>query len=76
MTPATQQEVRKAICEDDLKTLAHIAGPCVTIQIPAYRPGDGSGSRHTLLRDLAQEAVSRVRNLNRTKGSVEQLASK
>ena len=74
MTPTTQ-ETKKAISEADLKALAHRSGPCVTIQTPAYKPGDGTGTRRVQLRELAHEAVLRVRNLNLAKESPELIDS-
>ena len=68
MTPAIQ-EVRKPICEADLKMLTHQTGPCVTISVPPFRPGDGAGSRHAVLRELAHTAAARLRDLHRQRGA-------
>jgi Bacterial archaeo-eukaryotic release factor family 3 len=50
---------------DDLKLLSRHTGPCVTISIPRYQPGTGSGTRHAHLRNLTQIAVEQVGHLNR-----------
>lgn len=62
---ATTVGILKNLNVEGLKMLAHQAGPCATIQIPAYRPGSGDGSRLMNLRQLTHEAARQLRNLDR-----------
>ena len=61
----TDTAILKNLNVEDLKKLAHQTGPCVTIQVPAFRPGSGDGSREVNLRQLTHKAVRQLRNLDR-----------
>ncbi len=50
---------------DDLKGLARYTGPCVTIQIPGYRPGSGGPTRLAHLRQLTHTAAAALRKISR-----------
>ena len=56
----------KQLDVEDLRRLAHLEGPCVTLHIPDSHPGAGDGSRSVQLRQLTQTAVEALGNLNRT----------
>jgi hypothetical protein len=58
------QTTLKHLNFEDLKALARYTGPCVTIQIPGYRPGTNGGSRSSHLRQVTQAAVDGLRKLN------------
>jgi hypothetical protein len=45
---------------DDLRDLLRARGPCLTIQLPAFHPGEASGSSATLLRTKLGEAARRL----------------
>lgn len=61
---STTKTTRKSLNMEDLKALARYAGPCVTIQLPSFRPGAGTGSRQAHLRQLTQAAAEGLRKLN------------
>jgi hypothetical protein len=73
MTP-TQTITLKNLNIEDLKALARQSGPCVSIQVPAYQPGSGGGTRQAHVRQLTQTALERLRNLKRP-AEAEQVAS-
>ncbi len=64
MTP-TMTGTLKNLNSDELKALARQVGPCVTIQIPAYQPGAGGGSRQAHLRQLTHTALEELGKLDR-----------
>lgn len=64
MTPA-MSKAAKYLSLEDLKVLSRHTGPCVTISVPGYQPGAGSGSRHAHLRNLTQTAAEQLRHLDR-----------
>jgi hypothetical protein len=74
MTP-TQTNTLKHLNIDDLKALARQAGPCISIQVPAYQPGSGGGSRLAHLRQLTQKALEGLRNLDRPAKAGEAIAA-
>lgn len=61
---STTRIVPKNLHIEDLKALARYDGPCVSIRLPAFRPGAGTGSRLAHLRQLAQTAADGLRKLN------------
>jgi release factor family 3 len=64
MTP-TIAGTLKNLNIDELKALARQSGPCITIQVPAYQPGAGGGSRQANLRQLTHTAVEELGKLDR-----------
>jgi hypothetical protein len=71
---ATTKNTLKHLNIDHLKALARYTGPCVTIQLPSYHPGDGGGSRVAHLRQLTQAAADGLRKLDRP-GEADQVAA-
>lgn len=64
MTTSTSITPLKSLHMEDLRALARYHGPCVTIQLPSYHPGAGSGTRLAHLRQLTQAAADGLRKLN------------
>jgi hypothetical protein len=64
MTTSTSITQLKSLHMEDLRALARYHGPCVTIQLPSYHPGAGSGTRLAHLRQLTQAAADGLRKLN------------
>ncbi len=62
---AIMQYTLKPLDAEELKKLARCEGPCVTVQIPDFRPGAPAGSRHARMRQLTQTAAAQLRDLNR-----------
>jgi hypothetical protein len=50
---------------DELRRLAHLQAPCVTIQVPDSHPGASDVPRTALLRQLTQSAIESLGNLSR-----------
>src|SRR5262245_35051635 len=48
----------------DIHTLARASGPCVTIRVPPFHPGEAVGNRATLLPQLAQKAAAELREFS------------
>ena len=48
----------KQLDMEDLRGLAHLKGPCVTLQIPDSHPGAADSARRTQLRQLTHNAVT------------------
>jgi len=46
----------------EISALAHSEGPCVSMQLPDYKPGAGEGTRSAHLRDMTQAAIEQLRN--------------
>ena len=63
--PATNVPL-KQLDTEELRRLAHLQGPCVTIQVPDSHPGASDMPRTALLRQLTQRAIEGLRNLSRT----------
>lgn len=51
---------------EELRKLAHLQGPCVTMQVPDSHPGASDVPRTTQLRQLTQRAIESLGNLSRT----------
>ena len=62
---ASMTDTVKNLNVEELKLLARQSGPCVSIQIPAYQPGAGGGSRQAYLRQLTHKAEEALRNMDR-----------
>ena len=49
-----------------IQELARCSGPCITIFLPPFRPGEQApGAASTMLRNFVQEAASRLETLPR-----------
>lgn len=64
MAPILKKSTSKFLNMEDLKALAHHKGPCVTMCVPAFQPGAGTGTRHAHLQELTQAAAGKLRALN------------
>jgi hypothetical protein len=56
----------KQLDMEELRKLAHLQGPCVTMQVPDSHPGAAGVPRTTQLRQLTQSAIESLGNLSRT----------
>ncbi len=56
----------KQLDTETLRKLAHVQGPCVTIQMPDSQPGASAVRRTALLRQLTQQAIESLGNMSRT----------
>jgi release factor family 6 len=74
MTTATDMTM-KTLDLDELRTLARQTGPCITLQIPAVKPGAGDGSRHAYLRQLTQDASNKLSVVNRSPEAAQVIAT-
>lgn len=73
--PAATTTPLKALNEYELKTLARTEGPCITIQVPGFRPGAPDDVRSTLLRQLTHTAAAQLRDFDRSERGSKLLAS-
>lgn len=65
----------KLLEAEDVQTLARARGPCVTMAVPGFHPGESAGTRAALLRQLAQKAAVELGKFSRSKASSETAAS-
>lgn len=59
----------------DLQALARAPGPCVTITVPGFHPGETAGARAVVLRQLAQNAAVKLGKYSRSSDAVNVAAS-
>jgi hypothetical protein len=59
---------------EDLRSFAHLQGPCVTLQVPDSRPGTADAPRKAQLRQLTHTAVEALGNFS-PKSSAETVAN-
>lgn len=65
----------KQLDMEELRRLSHLKGPCVTIQVPDSHPGAKDVPRTAELRQLTQQAIDGLGNLNRNSGHSNRAAS-
>jgi hypothetical protein len=77
----TTQSTPKTLNANELTALAKAQGPCVTIRVPDFHPGAAGPVRSVLVRQLTQNAATRLRDMHKSEEaqkvitSLEQLAS-
>lgn len=67
-TPSTKLQLLEP---ENIQNLARINGPCVTIKVPGFHPGESAGTRAALLRQLAQKAAADLGEFSRSRAATE-----
>jgi hypothetical protein len=63
-TPNTKLQLLEP---ENIQELARVSGPCVTVKVPGFHPGESAGTRAALLRQLAQKAAADLGEFSRSR---------
>ncbi|MEQ1886891.1 MAG: hypothetical protein ABL967_17650 [Bryobacteraceae bacterium] len=72
---ATPSNKLQLLEPENIQNLSRVGGPCVTIKVPGFHPGESAGTRAALLRQLAQKAEADLGEFSRSRGATEAAAA-